>query len=371
MDFTQLMIDALAFIAKYVGSYGWAIIVLTFIVRGALWGVNVQQQVSMRKMQSLQPKMKALQDRYKNNPQMLQQKMMEFYKENKFNPFSGCLPLLIQLPIFILLYTALMSPQFIQLAGDSSFLCITKDKCLISRLDNTLKSTTGTANDGVFGVNEKDTFAIPKTIDVVMRDNSTMQVKIDNPAKALQIQGDIVPGENVDFKIPLDNLKLKFEKLNNVYSTKIPVINNSTKEVETIEFKRQDSNLIANIKTNKSETNFHYDVLFLVLLFGASMWFATKFTTSMAKGADPTQQAMQKTMGTTMPLVITAMFIFFPIPAGVLLYLIVSNIIQIVQTIIVNKQLDAKEAKEPEVIDKDAIKNAKKIEPKSISDDKQ
>ncbi|MCQ2957810.1 MAG: YidC/Oxa1 family membrane protein insertase [Candidatus Gastranaerophilales bacterium] len=372
MDFTQLMIDALAFIAKYVGSYGWAIVVLTFIVRAALWGVNVQQQVSMRKMQSLQPKMKALQDRYKNNPQMLQQKMMEFYKDNKFNPFSGCLPLIIQLPIFIMLYSALMSPQFIQMAGNSSFLCLTKDKCLISRLDNTLKSTSGTANDGIFGIREKDTFSIPKTIDVTMKDGSTMPVKIDSPQKALQIQGDMIPGENVDFKIPLDNLKLKFEQLNNVESTKIPVINNSTKEVETMEFTRNESNLISNIKTVKTETKFHIDVLFLVLLFGASMWFATKFTTSMTKGGgDPTQQAMQKTMGTTMPIMVTAMFVFFPIPAGVLLYLIVSNVIQIAQTVIVNKQLDAQEAKKSEIIDKDVVNNAKKIEPKSITDDKQ
>ena len=55
-----------------------------------------------------------IQDRYQSNPQMMQQKMMEFYKEHKFNPMGGCLPLLIQLPIFILLYSALMSPQFKQ-----------------------------------------------------------------------------------------------------------------------------------------------------------------------------------------------------------------------------------------------------------------
>ena len=73
MDFTQLTIQSLTYIAKFVGGYGWAIIVVTLIVRGALWGVNVQQQKSMRVMQSLQPKIKAIQDRYKNNPQMMQQ----------------------------------------------------------------------------------------------------------------------------------------------------------------------------------------------------------------------------------------------------------------------------------------------------------
>ena len=362
MDFTQLTIDALSYIAKIVGSYGWAIIVITLVVRGALWGVNVQQQKSMRMMQTLQPKMKAIQERYQNNPQMMQQKMMEFYKEHKFNPFSGCLPLLIQLPIFILLYSALMSPQFIQVAGDNSFF-------FINRLDNTIKSHSGVANDGTFSLGQNATFSIPKNIDVVMNDGTTQNVKIDNPQKAVQIQGEIEPNQPVDFKIALDNIKLKFEQLNKVQETTVPVINNITKEVETIKFTRQDSNLIASIPTAQTETVFHYDVLFLVLLFGASMWFATKITTSMGKNVDATQQAMQKSMGTVMPVMVTAMFFFFPISAGVLLYLIVSNFVQILQTVIVNKQLDDEEAQKAEKINPVDVENAKKIEPKKISDD--
>ena len=80
MDFIKLTIDFLGLLAKYVGNYGWAIILLTVIVRGAMWNLNVQQQRSMKTMQKLQPKMKAIQDRYQNNPQVMQQKMMEFYK---------------------------------------------------------------------------------------------------------------------------------------------------------------------------------------------------------------------------------------------------------------------------------------------------
>jgi len=77
---------------------------------------------------------------------------------------------------------------------------------------------------------------------------------------------------------------------------------------------------------------------------------------------DPTQQAMQKSMGIFMPIMITATFIFIPIPAGVLLYLITSNIIQVAQTVIINKQLDVEIAKKKQKIDDDAVKTAKKIE---------
>ena len=75
---------------------------------------------------------------------------------------------------------------------------------------------------------------------------------------------------------------------------------------------------------------------------------------------DPTQQALQKSMGTIMPLIILATFIMIPIPAGVLLYLITSNIIQILQTIIINKQIDAEQAKKKESVSDEELKNAKK-----------
>ena len=149
MDFTTLTIDVLKLLS-FAGSYGIGIILLTVIVRLAMWPLGVSQQRSMRTMQLLQPKMKAIQDRYKSNPQVMQQKMMEFYKEHKFNPMAGCFPLLIQMPIFILLYSSLMSPQFIQMAGDSQFL-------FINRLDATLKTSAGVSNNGTFGLSKYDT----------------------------------------------------------------------------------------------------------------------------------------------------------------------------------------------------------------------
>ena len=85
MDFTTLTIEALKMLAQFVGNYGLAIVALTIIIRMILWPLNVNQQRSMRQMQTLQPKLKAIQERYKNDPQKMQQKMMEFYKENNIS----------------------------------------------------------------------------------------------------------------------------------------------------------------------------------------------------------------------------------------------------------------------------------------------
>ena len=89
MDFTALTVELLKGLNNLTGSYGLAIIALTIIVRVCLWPLGLSQQRSMRAMQVLQPKMKLIQERYKSDPQMMQRKMMEFYKENKFNPMAG------------------------------------------------------------------------------------------------------------------------------------------------------------------------------------------------------------------------------------------------------------------------------------------
>ena len=338
MDFTTLTIDFLKQLSNIFGSYGLGIIALTVIIRLAMWPLNVSQQRSMKTMQLLQPKMKAIQDRYKNNPQMMQQKMMEFYKEHKFNPMAGCLPLLIQMPIFILLYSSLMSPQFISMAGQSNFL-------FINRLDATLKGNAGISNDGKFSVGQRDTFSLNKNIKVYVGDKELENAKLSNPRNAVKVQGDIVPGEPVDLKISLDDFDLKFSQLAQITSAEATVTDNNTREIEKIKFTKQGDNLVASVPTSATKSSFNYDVLLLVVIFGATMFLTQKImmATNKMQQADPTQEAMQKTLGTMMPVMLTATFLFIPIPAGVLLYLIASNVIQVAQTLIINKQLDVEE----------------------------
>ncbi|OIO83274.1 MAG: hypothetical protein AUK32_10260 [Candidatus Aquicultor secundus] len=107
------MIDILAatltFFNAYVHSYGVAIILLTVAVRIFILPLTIKQTKSMYEMQKLQPKLKELQEKYKDNKEKLQQEMMKFYSENKVNPFGGCLPLILQLPIFFALFRMLLS----------------------------------------------------------------------------------------------------------------------------------------------------------------------------------------------------------------------------------------------------------------------
>ena len=294
----------------------------------------------------------------------MQQKMMEFYKEHKFNPMAGCLPLLIQMPIFILLYSSLMSPQFISMAGQSKFL-------FINRLDATLKGNAGISNDGKFSVGNRDTFSLNKNIKVYIGDKELENAKLSNPRNAVKVQGDITPGQPVDLKISLDDFDLKFSQLAQITSAEATVTDNNTREIEKVKFVKSGDNLIASVPTAAAKSSFNYDVLLLVVIFGASMFLTQKImmaTNKMAQ-ADPAQEAMQKTLGTMMPVMLTATFLFIPIPAGVLLYLIASNIIQVAQTLVINKQLEIEDDKKKNkkiLSEKDDLPETKKVEAKEI-----
>ena len=89
------------------GSWGWAIVALTVIFRLVTHPLNAKQMRSMQQMQRLQPRLKVLQEKYKDDREALSRETMALYKENKVNPASGCLPLLIQLPVLILLFNVL------------------------------------------------------------------------------------------------------------------------------------------------------------------------------------------------------------------------------------------------------------------------
>ena len=107
--------------------YGAAIIGLTFIVRAAIIPLSVKQIRSMREMSAIQPQLKEIQEKYKDDRERLQRESMRLFQEHGVNPFASCLPLLLQLPIFISLFYLLRSTGFqdeVRAAGEESWLFI-------------------------------------------------------------------------------------------------------------------------------------------------------------------------------------------------------------------------------------------------------
>jgi YidC/Oxa1 family membrane protein insertase len=98
----------LKWLHSLLGNWGWAIIAMTILIKSAFYPLNHASARSMAKMKVVAPKMKALQEQYANDKQQLQMKMMELYKTEKINPLGGCLPILVQIPVFIALYWVLL-----------------------------------------------------------------------------------------------------------------------------------------------------------------------------------------------------------------------------------------------------------------------
>lgn len=106
---SKLLLKVLNGIHAVIPNYGIAIILLTIIVRVVFWPVTHKSTESMKRMQQVAPLVNALREKYKDNPQKQQQEIMALYKEHKVNPLGGCLPMLIQIPVFFALFTVLRS----------------------------------------------------------------------------------------------------------------------------------------------------------------------------------------------------------------------------------------------------------------------
>ena len=106
--FMLVIYDVLVFLFEHIGNFGVAIICLTLIVRGIMFPIAQKQFQSMAAMRKVQPKMKSIQERFKDDKQRQQQEILKLYQAEKINPAAGCLPILLQIPVFYALYKVLL-----------------------------------------------------------------------------------------------------------------------------------------------------------------------------------------------------------------------------------------------------------------------
>lgn len=115
------LLKSMNWLYSLMGNYAAAIFVLTLIIRGAMWPLQNKATMSMKRMQVLQPKMTELREKYKDDPQRMNQELMKLYRDYGVNPFSGCLPMLIQIPIFFGFYSMLGTAIELRNAGGGLF----------------------------------------------------------------------------------------------------------------------------------------------------------------------------------------------------------------------------------------------------------
>ncbi|HJO36417.1 MAG TPA: membrane protein insertase YidC, partial [Gammaproteobacteria bacterium] len=107
----------LALIHDLIGNWGWSIVILTLLIKLAFYKLSEAQYRSMAKMRRFAPRIQALRERFGDDRQKLNEAMMDLYRKEKFNPLGGCLPLLVQMPVFIALYWVLIASVDLRHAG--------------------------------------------------------------------------------------------------------------------------------------------------------------------------------------------------------------------------------------------------------------
>jgi YidC/Oxa1 family membrane protein insertase len=282
--------------------------------------------------------LKELGEKYKDDKELHQKKMMEFYKVNKINPAGGCLPMLIQLPILFALFGTFTGPPFGTKQVDVKVNVVEQ------------KQSTEAKKNEVSGGNSP----------YVSRDGGT--------AKVVVFPGDmtVVKGDAVDFGVRAvqGDLPAAFQAQWRVFpkNQREPMLLKAT-DADGYHVQFNDvgeyhvSAGIPGIARDESFGFIHslgkvakgadllkpanYDSTALILLFGLTMFLSTKFSGAGPIGGNDDemteQQKVQRDSMKVMPLTVTAMFFFIPLPTGVYLYMVVSNILQTMQTYLVMK----------------------------------
>jgi YidC/Oxa1 family membrane protein insertase len=326
------MLPLLEFFAKVTHSYGWSIILLTLAVRMIVWPLVAKSTRSMQAMSRLQPKLKALQEKYKDNKEQLAIEMAEFYKVHKMNPMGGCLPTLIQLPILFALFGTFTAPPFGDKAIDVKVNVVTQAQAKEAHRNETsggnspfVSSDSATAKVVVFPGD--CTVVQGETVDF-----STRSLMGPLPAN-FKPNWKLFPKETKDINaIRPQEAETYRVQFNNPGEWHVQAIIPGIAKAESFGFINSLGKVAKGAELLKPE---NLDSVALIVLFGITMYLSQKFTVASPKVPEDEMDEQQKVQRDTMkmmPITVTVMFFFIPLPTGVYLYMVVSNIMQTLQT---------------------------------------
>lgn len=319
-------------------NFGLAIIVLTILLKFALFPLGVKSFNSMIKMQELQPLISEIQRKYKKDPETMNKEVMKLYQEKKANPFGGCLPLLIQLPIFIGLLWVMSEPLTYMFKYDNSY----KNNLIVNEIYRNLDKEPDTSEDI-----KKFKENVHNKIDDLEKSSAGIS---DKEFKKL-INGKINEEKNSTSNAEVKSLSDKLIAKTNDYYLQIKIIKDDpSKKISDI---HKSMNFLGinltdvppNILAKQVNKN-NVILLIFPILSGLSTYLTSKYGQLPVKKDDQsdTQAAMQKQMLIMMPLM--SAWFSFVVPVGLSLYWLISNIFQLVQQkVLIDKYLKKKEAK--------------------------
>ncbi|MBE9160185.1 membrane protein insertase YidC [Nodosilinea sp. LEGE 06152] len=336
----NIMLPILDFFYGIVPSYGLAIVALTLVIRFALYPLNAGSIRNMRRMKVAQPLMqkrvKEIQERYKDNPTKLQEEMSGVYKEFG-NPLAGCFPVLLQMPILFALFATLRGSPFADINYDVNVQVFPQEK--IEQIQPQVFSTPPKA------IYVSDGSHFP--ISAVVPGGNKLVVGEKTDVRLQTAEGETIESLVTQYNDDIDSFKPRWEVTKGDEVISVDEAGHITALAPGEATVRvQAPGLAANkgflfikalgrIGVTGDDGAIHWDILIMILGFGASLYLNQVLSgQGSTSGDNPQQAAVNKFT----PIIFSGMFLFFPLPAGVLMYMLIANIFQTLQTFILSRE---------------------------------
>ncbi|YAI82291.1 MAG: membrane protein insertase YidC [cyanobacterium endosymbiont of Rhopalodia sterrenbergii] len=333
---TNIMLPILDFFYGIVPSYGFAIIALTLVIRFGLYPLSAGQIRNMRKMKITQPLMKErqeeIQQRYKDDPAKQQEEMGKVMQEFG-NPLAGCLPLLLQMPILFALFATLRGSPFADINYTVALQILPSEQ-----IERVVPQSFTTKPSNIYisdGLHYPITAFLPEGTKLAVGEKTRVQFQTTEGQSLMKLVAET----------PESHIEPTFKPIKGSELVKIS-------EDGTIEaLAPGEVTIEATIPGIAAKTGFLFiealgrvgvmgddgtinlDILAMVLFFGVSIYLNQELSGSSGGGAQQ-QQAVNKIT----PVIFSGMFLFFPLPAGVLMYIVVANVFQTLQTVILMRE---------------------------------
>ncbi|MEH1945099.1 MAG: membrane protein insertase YidC [Nostoc sp.] len=333
----NVMLPIIDFFYGIVPSYGLAIVALTLIVRFALYPLSAGSIRNMRKMRIVQPlmqkRMAEIKERYKDEPQKQQEEMVNVQKEFG-NPLAGCFPLLVQMPVLLALFATLRGSPFA-----SANYSVNLQIFPAEQIEQIQPQAFATAPQNIYvadGEHVKVAAILPSGNKLAVGEQTKIQYQtIDG--KPFQVllaehpENKLIP----DWKVTKGEDRVKIDAQGNVEALQPGEVTiQGTIPGLAAEKGFLFIDALGRVGAQDPDGTIHWDIVAMIVFFGISLYVSQMLSGQNSSGGNPNQDTVNKIT----PVIFSGMFLFFPLPAGVLMYMVIGNIFQTAQTYLLSRE---------------------------------
>ncbi|MEH1949862.1 MAG: membrane protein insertase YidC [Nostoc sp.] len=333
----NVMLPIIDFFYGIVPSYGLAIVALTLIVRFALYPLSAGSIRNMRKMRIVQPlmqkRMAEIKERYKDEPQKQQEEMVNVQKEFG-NPLAGCFPLLVQMPVLLALFATLRGSPFASANYSVNLQIVPAEQ-----IEQIQPQAFATAPQNIYvadGEHVKVAAIIPSGTKLAVGEQTKIQYQTTE-GKPFQVllaehpENKLIP----DWKITKGEDRIKIDAEGNVEALQPgDVTIQGTIPGLAAEKGFLFIDALGRVGAQDPDGTIHWDIVAMIVFFGISLYVSQMLSGQNSSGGNPQQDTVNKIT----PVIFSGMFLFFPLPAGVLMYMVIGNIFQTAQTYLLSRE---------------------------------